>query len=414
MMGAPPYWSTACTPASSTRCRQVNSPSCTTRPTAAAGVVDDAGGRWPYDFAGFPPFFDGVLPEGPQLEALLRHGKLDRDDLLGQLLYVGGDLVGGGHRPAAAVIMTRRCPLTYEPLGPAERAYSAKGLRALSPRLRHLGPLAGTAATLRREASARASKMSVQGVQLKLSARLDVGAGRFLVVDRDGHYILKPPHLDYPEVPANEDLTMRLAAACGIEAGLHGLLWGEDGDLTYMIRRFDRVGRAGRLLVEDFAQLAGASREAKYRSTVERVVALADAHCTFPRIERHRLFTRLLFCFLVGNEDMHLKNFSLITRAGVTGLAPAYDLLNTTVLLAHPAEEMALPLGGKKSRLGRRDFLDYFARDRLALSTALIDDTLASFDFDAWQSLLSRSFLSPAQQAAYWSIVTARRAALQL
>ena len=97
------------------------------------------------------------------------------------------------------------------------------------------------------------------------------------------------------------------------------------------MRRFDRVGHTGKLAVEDFAQIAGLSRETKYDSSMERLVGLLDAHSTFPAIEKVKLLKRSLFNFLVGNEDMHLKNFSLITRQGKVELAPAYDYLNTTV-----------------------------------------------------------------------------------
>ncbi len=97
-------------------------------------------------------------------------------------------------------------------------------------------------------------------------------------MDCNGRYILKPPSLDYPELPENEDLTMRVAAAAGIEVPVHGLVRGRDGSLTYFIRRFDRTGRT-RLPLEDFAQLSGASRETKYESSMEKVAAVVDRFC---------------------------------------------------------------------------------------------------------------------------------------
>ena len=239
----------------------------------------------------------------------------------------------------------KRCLITYEPFE-GDGDYSVSGLKLLDRNVTSLAPLSYTAAEQRQEALERAGKMSIQGVQLKLSAVLRVKAGAFDVVDRNGRFILKPPSLDFPELPENEDLTMRLAAAVGIEVPVHGLVRARDGSLTYFIRRFDREGRS-RVPLEDFAQLSGASRETKYESSMEKVAAVVDRFCTFPAIERVKLFERTFFSFLTGNEDMHLKNFSLITRRGRIDLAPAYDLLNSTIALKKPQEEMALPIRGK-------------------------------------------------------------------
>jgi len=157
-----------------------------------------------------------------------------------------------------------RCPITYGPL-PEGATYSQRGLKLLNRNLASLAPLEFTAEQQRQEALNRAGKMSIQGLQLKLSAALRITEGRFEVVNRGGQYILKPPSLDFPELPENEDLTMRMAAAVGIEVPVHGLLRSVDSSLTYFIKRFDREGR-DRLPVEDFAQLSGESRDTKYDS----------------------------------------------------------------------------------------------------------------------------------------------------
>ena len=119
-----------------------------------------------------------------------------------------------------------RCPLTYEP---CEGLYSPSGLKRLSRQLTGLQPLSFTSFELRQEAAARAQKVSIQGVQPKLSARLQIKKQQFILVDKNGRYILKPQIADYVQVPENEDLTMRLAALAGIEVPLHGLLHGQDG-----------------------------------------------------------------------------------------------------------------------------------------------------------------------------------------
>jgi serine/threonine-protein kinase HipA len=307
-----------------------------------------------------------------------------------------------------------RCLITYEPTE-GEGDYSARGLKLLDRNLASLAPLGYTAAEQRQEALERAGRMSIQGVQLKLSAVLKARAGMFEVVDRNGRFILKPPSLDFPELPENEDLTMRLAAAVGIEVPVHGLVRARDRSLTYFIKRFDRAGRS-RVPLEDFAQLSGASRETKYDSSMEKVAGVVDRFCTFPAIERIKLFERTLFSFLTGNEDMHLKNFSLITRRERIDLAPAYDLVNTTIALKHPQEEIALPLRGKRSKLTGNDLFGYFAQERLHLNQRVLAEMLERFQtaFPLWHELIATSFLSPKKKTAYAGLLAERRARLAM
>lgn len=307
-----------------------------------------------------------------------------------------------------------RCPITYEPL-PDGATYSENGLRLLNRNLRSLAPLEFTAEQQRQEAINRAGKMSIQGLQLKLSVVLRITEGRFEVVNCGGRYILKPQSLDFPELPQNEDVTMRMASAAGIDVPLHGLVRSIDNSFAYFIKRFDREGRE-RLPVEDFAQLSGESRETKYDSSMEKVAAVVDQFCTFPALERVKLFERTLFSFLVGNEDMHLKNFSLITRNEKVELAPAYDFLNTTIALQAAREEMALPVNGKKSKLTRNDLLNYFARERLQINEGVMNDVLSRFAnaIPAWRELLDHSFLSAETKQKYTTVLTERGQRMQL
>lgn len=302
-----------------------------------------------------------------------------------------------------------RCPITYQL---CTARYSEQGLKLLSRTLTTLHDLPLTTEQLRREAAARAAKMSIQGVQPKVGARLNVAAGRFEIVDVGGRYILKPQTAAYPEVPENEDLTMRMAAQAGIETPFHGLIYGIDGALTYFVRRFDRKGRKERIHVEDFAQLTGKSRATKYRSSMEQVVKVIDEFCTFPAIERLKLFRLVLFCFLVGNEDMHLKNFSLIRHMDIITLSPAYDLLNTSIVLPGAQEELALPLNGKKNRLSRNDLLLYFGAERLHLPPRLMNTTLEEVHAarPAWEQLIADSFLSADARQRYQDLLYARLA----
>ena len=307
-----------------------------------------------------------------------------------------------------------RCPISFQPLED-DADYSATGLRMLDRNLRALDRLELTAAQQRLEAIQRVGKMSVQGLQPKLSAVLRVRKGRFEIVDCGGRFILKPPSLDFAQLPENEDVTMRMARAVGIEVPTHGLLRAIDDSLTYFIRRFDRQGR-GRLPVEDFAQLSGADRDTKYDSSMEKVAAVVDAFCTFPAIERVKLFERTLFSFLIGNEDMHLKNFSLITREGKTEMSPAYDLLNTTIAIPKPREQMALPLNGKKTNLTRKDLMDYYGKQRLQLNERVLSAVLARFQegFAEWLKLLDQSFLSNDMRQRFYILLSERKQRLGL
>jgi serine/threonine-protein kinase HipA len=308
-----------------------------------------------------------------------------------------------------------RCLITYDEL-PAGEDHSARGLRLLSPRLEHLDPFPFTREQQLEEAARLAGRLSIQGVQPKLSAKLDVRHAGFAVVDRGGTFIIKPQSPLWPELPENEDLTMRMAAAAGVETPLHGLLRCADGSLSYLVRRFDRVGRGDKLAVEDFAQLSGSSRQTKYDSSMERVAGVVERFATFPVPEKLKLHARVLFSFLVGNEDMHLKNFSLITRDGLRQLSPAYDLLNSTIVLKGEAEELALPLRGKRRRLTRADLIDYYAGERLGLATAATDSVLARIAqaLPRWDELLAASFLSAGAKERYAAVLAERRARLGL
>jgi len=307
-----------------------------------------------------------------------------------------------------------RCPITYKACG--ENRYSVEGLRMLSPGLKNLSDLEYTAEEQRKEAFLRAAKMSVQGVQPKLSAVLSVKNERFAFVDKGGRYILKPQHEYYPQLPENEDLTMRLADSIGLEIPLHGLLWSRDNTLTYFIKRFDRKGQNSKIPVEDFAQLAGLTRDTKYDYSMEKIVKLVDDYCTFPAIEKVKLFKLVIFNFLTGNEDGHLKNFSIITDNSQTRLSPCYDLVNTTIEMQKQDEEMALPLMGKKKRITRNLLVDYFGMERCELTIKSIDKVLGTIGsaIPGWKALTDISFLSKEMKDKYHDLLNNRLDILNL
>jgi len=305
-----------------------------------------------------------------------------------------------------------RCLITHEPwTGPGP--YSPSGLRLLDRRLISLAPLPYTREQLIEEAATRSVKMSIQGMQPKVSAVLRAAKGRMEIVDNGGRYIVKPPHLIYAELPENEALTMSLAATLDIEVPVHGLLLNADQTRSYFVRRFDRAGWDKRPL-EDFTQLSGASRATKYDSSTEQLIEIIDRFCTFPALERMKFLDRLLCAYLTGNEDMHLKNWSLITRNDKVELSPAYDLLNSTIPNPKSREELALTLHGKKSNLNANDFWRYLAAERLALAPALVQQTKARFAAACagWPARIEASFLSADMKGRYLALLATRRARL--
>lgn len=306
------------------------------------------------------------------------------------------------------------CSITYQHCG--DKKYSDKGMKLLSKNLTQLKDLPLTQEEQLREAAVRADKMSVQGMQPKLSAKLNVKNEVFDIVDRGGEYILKPQNNFYPELPENESLTMKLAELIGIEVPLSGMIYSSDGKFTYFIKRFDRYGRNKKLSLEDFAQLAGKSRETKYDYSMEKVITLIDTFCTFPAIEKVKLFRLTIFNFLIGNEDMHLKNFSLITHDNKVELSPAYDLLNTTIVVPRTQEEIALPIAGKKRNLTVKVLIDYLGKERLKLNNTIISQVLNKIntDWNNWESLIKVSFLSNDMKEKYLELLVKRRSTLKL
>jgi len=300
-----------------------------------------------------------------------------------------------------------RCPITYEL---CKSRYSKSGLAKLSTRLTDLNELPFTAQEQRQEAASRFVKMSIQGVQPKLSAKLSIKKRSLEVVDINGTFILKPQSDIFKQVPENEDLTMKMAKSFGIEVPLTGLIYSKDRSLTYFIKRFDRYGKNKKYHVEDFAQLTGNTRETKYNWSMEKLIPVIEKYCTFPLLEKRKLFKRVLFCFFTGNEDMHLKNFSLISRENKIELSPAYDLLNSTISMNKAIEELALPLAGKKRGLKSEHFLRYYGSEKLKLTEKTIRSEIQNLinkkpDFE---KLISISFLTHDMKEKYVELMAER------
>jgi serine/threonine-protein kinase HipA len=300
-----------------------------------------------------------------------------------------------------------KCLITYET---NSGDFSMAGLRQLNKKLSTLAPLEFTQTELRTEAMAISDKISIQGIQPKLSARLNIKQNRFDIVDAKGTYIIKVQVPDRPQMPENEDLTMKMAKIIGIDTPVHGLVRDKEGALNYFIKRFDRYGQKAKYAAEDFAQLTERTSGTKYDATTESLIPVIQQYCTFPTIELAKLFKRIFFSFMVGNEDMHLKNFSLITKKGKTQLSPAYDLINSSIILKNSKEELALPLMGTKARFKPFHFRDYLGQEKMLLRAVIIDSIFEEV-YNAkveWHRLVEQSFLSDEVKEKYLTLLEDR------
>lgn len=302
----------------------------------------------------------------------------------------------------------KRCPITYNRI--SSGVYSKTGLHYLNPALNDLKPFALDHDGQLRMADGLMTQLSIPGSSSKLNARLSVTNREFRIANRHASYLLKLKRRYNGESPQNEDVTMKMAASCGIEVPLHGLIYAADQTMIFMVRRFDRTGRSGRIHVEDFAQILGKTRETKYESSMEEAAEVIDRYCTFPVVGKMKLFRRTLFSYMVGNGDMHLKNLSLIHRKDKIELSPAYDLINTALSMQEKRNEVALSMGGKRSGFTRQDFFETFAMESLGLHEKAVSTLAGEFrkSLPEWRRLLKISFLSEEKQEAYRQILDSR------
>lgn len=254
--------------------------------------------------------------------------------------------------------------------------------------------------------------ISVPGVQAKLSMSLlnkvkDAGDFRLTVVGAlGGNYIFKPPSSDYPEMPQNEHVTMRIAEAFGLQTVPSSLIRLQSGELSYITKRIDRTEDDEKIHMLDMFQITEAFD--KYKSSMEKVGKALRTHSANTLLDMVFFFELSLFSFLSGNNDMHLKNFSMIQSTSGWLLAPAYDLLNVAIANPDDQEELALTIAGKKNKLQREHFENL--GKGLGLTEKQISSVFSRFykkkeDAIKW---VNNSFLSHAMQQKYIDLVTHR------
>jgi len=261
------------------------------------------------------------------------------------------------------------------------------------------------------------TQTALTGVQPKLSLHLTPAeqpnqAKRFTIVGMWGGYILKPPSKHYPQLPEVEDLTMHLASMAKISVVPHSLIRLSSGNLAYVTKRIDRVKKE-RLHMEDMCQLTGRLTEDKYRGSHEQVAKAILQYSANPGLDVVNFFELVLFSFLTGNADMHLKNFSLIHQPAMGPIfSPAYDLVATALVNPADDEDLALTLNGKKKKINRNDFI-------VAFTTLGLEEKQQENIFKkmvnakaAWLDFIDISFLNEEMKVAYKNLIQDRFARL--
>lgn len=262
------------------------------------------------------------------------------------------------------------------------------------------------------------SQIAVTGVQAKLSLNISdeekkTVAKRFTIVGLWGHYILKPPTPEYLQMPEVEDLTMHLAEIARMKVVPHSLIRLKSGQLAYITKRVDRISNQ-KIHMEDMCQLTERQTEHKYLASYEQVAKAILKYSANPGLDVVNFFEQVLFSFLTGNADMHLKNFSMLYDP-VNGpvLSPGYDMLATALVNPKDDEDLALTLNGKKKRIKRKDF-------EAAFSTLKLDTKQQSNIFSKmekakskWLEFIQVSFLSGGFKKEYIQLILERFARIQ-
>lgn len=253
-----------------------------------------------------------------------------------------------------------------------------------------------------------AQRVIVTGVQPKLSLGFTKENNpRLTIVGAlNGRYILKPPHSEYPQMPEIEALSMLMAKACGIDTVPFLLIQLKDGHLAYLTRRIDRNAKGDKFAMEDACQFTERLTEHKYRGSYEQIAKGIITFSKNPLFDVVRFYEQVIVSFLIGNNDMHLKNFSLISYDGKSySLAPAYDMISAQLFIPDDPEELALNLNGKKRKLKKVDFDTAMERAKIPkkaienLWTRIVDGA------KKWPSLIKGSVLDEDQKGNFIALL---------
>ena len=303
-----------------------------------------------------------------------------------------------------------KCLYCYKELGPGEVDFHKSCCRkffgtSTAPRLDYTrAEMDQLAAQVIR------SQTTLTGVQPKLSLNLDKhkDSRKLTIVGLWGGFIFKPQTERFERLPENEDLTMHLAGIAKIKTVPHTLIRMKDSSIGYLTKRIDRTDDGEKIPMEDMCQLTERQTEHKYRSSYEQIGKAIRKYSSQPQLDVVDFLEMVYFSWLTGNNDMHLKNFSLYNPQDSPVLAPAYDLLNAAVANPADEEELALTLNGKKKRIREEDFLAVFR------TLGVPENVFARIKkkyiglLPKFKVAIEQSFLSDPQKEAYIGLLERR------
>ena len=252
---------------------------------------------------------------------------------------------------------------------------------------------------------------TLTGVQPKLSLNLQrhEGSQRLTIVGLWGDFIMKPQTEQYAELPEIEDLTMHLADLARISVVPHSLMRMADSSLCYLTRRIDRTPQGEKIAMEDMCQLTNRLTEYKYHGSYELVADTIARYSSVPKMDIANLFEIVLFSWLTGNNDMHLKNFSLYAPDSIQiRLTPAYDLVNATIVNPRDNDELALTLNEHRKQLTRDDFCQ--ALSSIGLPAVTLNRLVTKYRrlLPRFEQTIQASFLSADMKQRYLSLLSDR------
>ncbi|MBC7533757.1 MAG: HipA domain-containing protein [Oligoflexus sp.] len=376
-----------------------------------------------------PPFFDNLLMEGRALRQMNREHGLDartKSDRFKLLLLSAKDTTGavtiqaldegGNVLPDETLPSEDPTAIVYETMHSAYAGHCPVCLKPGSIHPRCSTQLINSQMTMKiavnefdRQSTFRRLPLgaSISGAQDKSLFKVTRGIFR---PELPSTHILKPEG-DYTEMPANEHLTMTIARNNRFNVPATGLFRVDGLGLIYVIKRFDRRVSGERILLEDFAQILKYMESDKEDGSMEEIATAIDTYASSPAIEKSDYFRRILFSFVFGNGDMHLKNWSMIydSSSKLYKLSPVYDWLNVRASMPSEKVEMILPLGEQRTDFSRSDF-EKFGLDILRLNKFIVQKTF--LEVPTWvskaKSLCAVSALSDAMKVRYIQIVEER------
>lgn len=263
-----------------------------------------------------------------------------------------------------------------------------------------------------------AQRIIITGVQPKLSMGFTKIAAeeRLTIVGAlHGRYILKPPYSAYPQMPELEALCMLMTQACGIETVPFLLLPLKGGELAYLTRRIDRNEKREKFAMEDACQFTERLTEHKYRGSYEQIAKRIIAYSKNPIKDVVHFYEQVIVSFLIGNNDMHLKNFSLIAKeSNAYELTPAYDMIAAQLLLPDDVDDLALNLNGKKRKLKRGDFNETMLKAHMPEKA--IENLWKRIEkgMSEWSGLIDHSFLSEERKESFKELINDKIAKIKM